>query len=67
VTASGVVVKARPFFYTLSSGSGLHFDLITDDGRRIECIDTSNGVYCFDEGGELIYLKPRPSAIDAAC
>jgi len=54
----GAEIVAHPFFYTDQSESGIKVELITDEGKRLLCVDEQKGVYSLGDPGKLLYLRP---------
>jgi hypothetical protein len=57
VRDDGVELIVRPFFYTDGVDHGLKYELVTEDGARLDCVDDEQGVYRLSASGVLVYLK----------
>jgi hypothetical protein len=57
VTADGVELMVKPFFYTSGNDSGLKYELLTDDGTRLDSFDDEKGIYRLGASGGLVYLQ----------
>jgi hypothetical protein len=53
----GAEIKAKPFFYSTTSGEGLLVELYSENGERLHVVDADRGVYSLDEAGTLLTLK----------
>lgn len=53
----GVEIKAKPFFYSTTSGGGLHVELYSENGKRLHVVDAERGVYSLGEAGTLLTVK----------
>ena len=57
VRDDGVELIVKPFFYTAGVDNGLQYELVTEDGTRLDCVDNEKGIYRLGASGVLVYLK----------
>ena len=53
----GAVIKAKPFFYSTTSGEGLLVELYSENGKRLHPVDAERGVYSLGDAGTLLTVK----------
>jgi len=57
----GTVIKAAPFYFTSTNGSGLQVEFYAEDGTPIHCVDKEQGLYKLGDLHTLLCESPKPS------